>query len=367
MSRPTKFDPQFSSISYGCRDPALYPNVLAPFDAAACEVLGSLVRCPDKSICDDDRTSGSEDNFQMQDEGSQETFAEGAEDEELGRWSLLRRELSRNSSYDAGDERPFKVAKPQISIQRRPQNPSRHSSLPIAKTIALDFAPKTNDRASIFPNSPKDAPYLLASEARRAASINAVAVYALGHKERSVADGRWNAIYTPASPPALIPTCEPDAQTLTICIGISEARSAWLPRRCYPRRISVEEAKYRATAQAQERRGKVIIKHPNPTQPIQPKRNFFRKLIHPKELPIAKGWNLLIDLKNIIHNKICPSKFEIPRTSEHRKWQARRRKPIFSGKWVQSIAKAVGGRKRGRTRAMGIEGMGLFGEEDGDE
>jgi hypothetical protein len=308
-------------------------------------VLGLLVRCPDKPICDDDRTSGSEDDIQMQDEGSEETFTEGAEDEQLGRWSLLRTELSRNSGYDAKDERPFKVAKPQSSTQRHPHKPPHHSSLALANTIALDFPPKTNDRASIFPNSPTDAPYLPASEARRAASINAVAVYALGHKERSVADGRWNAIHTPASPPALIPTCEPDAQTLTLCISISEARSSWLPRRCYPRRVSVEEARYRTTLEAQERRGKIVVKQPHPTHSLQPKQNISRK-----------SCDVIINLKTILHNKIYPSTFDIARRSTCRKWQAKRRKPMFSGKWMQSIAKAV--RARDESGGDGGDGFG---------
>ncbi|KAL2041109.1 hypothetical protein N7G274_006053 [Stereocaulon virgatum] len=350
MSRPTKFDPQSSSISYGRRDPALYPNVLAPFDATTCEMLGLLVRSPDKPMCDDDRTAGSKDDFQMQDEGLEETFAEGAEDEKLGRRSLLRRELSRNSGYDAEDERLFKVAKAQSSIQRHPQEPPRHSSLVTAKTIAHNIPPDIDDRASIFPSSPKDAPFLPASEARRAASINAVAVYALGHKERSVADGRWNAIYTPASPPALIPSCKPDPQTLSICIGIHEAKSTLLPRRCYPRRLNGEGANRLIATRARERKGIFVIKQPispHPPEAPQPPRNLFRK-----------SWTFFTKLKTMIRNKISQSTSDIARRSTCRKWQAGRRKPIFSGKWVQSIGKAVGMRKAGVVRPVGLEGMG---------
>ena len=150
----------------------------------------------------------------------------------------------------------------------------------------------------IFPDSPRDASYLPASEARRAALINAVAVFILGHKDRSVADGRWNSIYTPASPPALVPSCAPDAQTLSICISICEAKSSSLPRRCYPRRLSVE-AQCLIAARARERGEIFVIKQRPPTQRPQPPQNIFKK-----------GWNL-IKLKDMIHDKIYPSSLDI--------------------------------------------------------
>ena len=114
--------------------------------------------------------------------------------------------------------------------------------------------------------------YLPASEARRAALINAVAVFILGHKDRSVADGRWNSIYTPASSPALVPSCAPDAQTLSICISICEAKSSSLPRRCCPRRLS-GEAQCLIAARARERREIFVIKQRPPTQRPQPPQN----------------------------------------------------------------------------------------------
>ena len=199
MSHSTRFDPQFSSISFGRRDKALYPNVVAPFDAAALEALGVLGGVPRSHLRDDDRASGSEDDIEIEDAGSEEGCAEGAEDEELGRRLLLRRD----SGYDAEDERPCKRSKIRRSAERHSRENPRQSSLEIAKNISREFDQKADDRASIFPDSPKDAPYLPASEARRAALINALAVFVLGHKDRSVADGRWNSIYTPASPPPL--------------------------------------------------------------------------------------------------------------------------------------------------------------------
>lgn len=77
--------PQFSSISFGRRDKALYPNVVVPFDAAALEALEALEGVPRSHVRDDDRASRSENDIEIEDAGSEEGCAEGAEDEKFGK------------------------------------------------------------------------------------------------------------------------------------------------------------------------------------------------------------------------------------------------------------------------------------------
>ena len=69
----------------------------------------------------------------------------------------------------------------------------------------------------------------------------------------------------------------------------------------------------------------------------------------------------------MVHDKIYPSGFDIAqayaRRTEYKKWQARRRKPMFSGKWVQSVAKVVGGR-RGKLRPAPLYRMPMIDEDE---
>ena len=71
----------------------------------------------------------------------------------------------------------------------------------------------------------------------------------------------------------------------------------------------------------------------------------------------------------MIHDKIYPSSLDIAqayaRRTGYKKWQARRRKPMFIGKWVQKVAKAVGGR-RGKLRLAPLYEMPMI-DEDEDE
>ena len=347
MSRSIRLDSQFSSISHGRRDEALHPNVSAPFNTAAFEALVPL-GLSGRNYPDEDSASESEDCVQMENEESKEELAKSVEDE------CDRVLLKTDSGYEAKDESPLEMIKETLQRRRK-----RTSARVYSPGNTGDLSPEDldeQDRASIFPDSPKDAPYLPASEARRAALINAVAVFVLGHSDRSVADGKWNSIYTPASPPTLVPSCKPDPQTFHISINISDAKSSSMPRKCYGPQLSVERTRSLATARARQRKEKFVIKHPKPTQPPQPKQNVFKK-----------GWSFLVKLKDMVHDRLYPSSFEIAqqmcRKAELRKWRAGRSRPMFSGKWVQSVAKMIS-KRRGKLRPAPLYGMPMIEEDD---
>ena len=355
MSWPLKYDPASQSISFGGRDKTLYPNSLAPFDQATL-AAGDVSRI----CCDRDRsrrprpeneifgvgdekienkkaggtgsgeyrcafdtslhntTSISYTKINQLEESKQKRFVKSLA---RGKWNRYRRQYTSNTSYEA------------------------HKS-----TNSLS----TNDSASAFPHSPTNVPYLTLSEARCAA-LNNQAPRDLSLKDRTIEGDKWNSVSLPASPAAIIPTTKTVPVIFDVNLGMSEARLSTLTERCYSPQSSLGEKQALTRANAPARKDRFVFKHQNEEMSrelnIRHKQGFFQKLLHPKENIIKPAVQLATEVFCSKHNKIQqpekqPLGVDIVKKVLSKRvvkeWRAMRGyRPLFSQKWVQSVAKAI--------------------------
>ena len=365
MSWPLKYDPASQSISIGGRDKTLYPNSLARFDQATL-AAGDVSR----TCCDRDRsrrprpeneifgvkdektenqkaggtgsgedrcafdtsldntTSISYTKINQLEESRQKRFVESLA---RGKWNQYRRQYTSNTSYEA------------------------HKS-----TNSLS----TNDSAFAFPHSPTNVPYLTRSEARRAA-LNDQAPRDLSLKDRTIEGNKWRPVSLPASPAAVIRIMGKDLVIINIDLGMSEARPSSLTERCYSPQSSVGEKQALIGANAQPREERFVFKRQNKEMSreldVRHKQGFFHKLLHPKENIIKPAIQLATEIFCLKHNKIQqrekrPLGVDIVKKvlskRDVKEWRAMRGyRPLFSQKWVQSVAKAIEkGKEKARER-----------------
>ena len=355
MSWPLKYDPASQSISFGGRDKTLYPNSLAPFDQAAlaagdvsricCDPDRSRRPRPENGVLEvgnervedkiaegtssgDDRcafdtslhytTSMSYKKINQLEESRRKRFVERLA---RGKWNRYRRQYTSNTSYEA------------------------HSS-----TNSLS----TTDRASAFRHSPTNVPYLTLSETRRAA-LNDQAPREFGLKDRTIEGGIWSSVPWPVSPAVIIRTMGKDLVIVDIDPGMSEAKSSTLTERCCSPQSSVGEKQALIRATASARKERFVFKHrhkgKSPEHNVRHKQSCIQRLLHPKDNIIKPAIQLATEVFCLKHNKIQQAEKQsldadiakkVPSKRDVKEWRAMRGyRPLFSQKWVQSVAKAI--------------------------
>ena len=352
MSWPLKYDPASQSISFGGRDKTLYPNSLAPFDQAALaagdvsrtycdhnrsrrprpenEVFGvgdekvedkeadDAGSREDRCICDTplyNTTCISYTTINQLEESRQKRFMESLA---RGKWNRYRRQYTLNTSYEA------------------------HKS---ANSLS------TTDRASAFRHCPTDVPYLALFETHRAALADQ-GPGELGLKDRSIEGEIWNSVPLPASPAVIIRMMGKDLAILDVDLGMSEARLGTITERCFSPHMSVGEKQALVGAAPKERVVfKNQIKGMSRELNVSHKQSFLQRLLHPKDNIIKPAIQLATEVFCSKHNKIQqpetrPLGVDVAKKvlskRDVKEWRAMRGyRPLFSQKWVQSVAKAI--------------------------
>lgn len=379
MSWPLKYDPASQSISFGGRDKNLYPNSLAPFDQAA-------LAAGDVSRTYRDRDSGrgprpENEHFELGEEKVEDNNNEGTasvvdhcpfdpsldhttsisytrisqledprqkqkefvESLTRGKWNRYRRQCSSNTSCEAQD----------------PTN-----SLSII------------DHTSTFPHSPTHVPYLTFSDARRA-TLNNQATRELDLKDQSIKGKKWGSVSWSAESAAITLTMEKDLAIPDINLALSEARLSTPTERCCSPQLSVGEKQALVEANAPAPKDRFVFKHSNKELTRDPNiihntQNFFQRLLHPHANIIEPVLRLVTKVFCLKHNNKIQqqaekraSEVDVPSKRDVKQWRARRGdyRPLFSGKWVQSIAKAIerGNESEGRGRPGVCEKNGVVG------
>lgn len=355
MSWPLKYDPASQSISFGGRDKTLYPNSLVPFDQAVlaagdvcrtyCDHDSSRRPSPENEFigvadekfenkkaggtgsaedrCALDRslhsaTSISYTKIDQLEESKQKRFVESLA---RGKWNRYRRQYTSNRSYEA---------------------PKSTNSLP------------TDGRASAFPNSPSNLPYLALSDTR-CAPFNNQAPRDLSLKDRTTKGGEWSSVSLPASPGEIITITEEDPAIIYSDHSISESKPSTLPERPCSPHSSLEEKRAPIRAFACPRQARIAFNFWNKGTSCGPnvrhKQSFFQKLLHPRESIIKPVIRLATKVFCLKQNKIQQGEKDalgvditgkVLSKRDVKEWRAMRGYgPLFTRKWVQSVAKAV--------------------------
>ena len=355
MSWPLKYDPASQSISFGGRDKILYPNSLAPFDQATLAAEDVSRTC-----CDRDRSRRPRPKngaFEVGDEKVEDKKTEGTSSGDdrcalnISQYNTISISYTKiNQLEESRQKRSMEsLARGKWNRYRR-QYTSNTSYEAHKSTNSLS----TNGRASTSPRFPLKVPYLTLSEARRAALGNQLP-RELGLKDRNIERGKWSSGSLPANHAAIISIMEKDLVIVDIDLGMSGAKLSTLTERCYSPHISVGEKRALVGANAAARKERFVFKHQNKEMGrelnVRHKQSFLQRVLHPQENIIKPAIQLAIEVFCSKHNKIQQRERQplggdfakkVLSKRDVKEWRAvRGYRPLFSQKWVQSVAKAI--------------------------
>ena len=363
MSWPLKYDPASQSISFGGRDKTLYPNSLAPFDQATL-AAGDVSRI----CCDRDRSRRPRPENEIIGVGEEKIENKKAG----GTGSGENRCAFDTSLHNTTSISYTKINQLEESRQKRfveslargkwNRYRRQYTSNTSGEAHKLNNSLSTHDRASAFTHCPTNIPYLTLSKARRAA-LNNQAPRDLSLKDRTIEGDKSNSVSLPASPAAIITTIKTVPVIVDVNLGMSEARLSTLTERCCSPHMSAGEKQALARADAPAMKERFVFKDRNKgmsREHVRQKQGFFQKLLHPKENIIKPAVQLATEVFCSKDNKI-PQRDKQPlgvdiakkvlSKRDVKEWRAMRGyRPLFSQKWVQSVAKAIEKRKEKKER-----------------
>ena len=355
MSWPLKYDPASQSISFGGRDKILYPNSLAPFDQAAL-AAGDVSR----TYCDRDRSRRPRPKNGLFEVGDKEAENIKAEDTGPGEdrcaidtslHDTTSISYRKNNQLEESRQKRFVESLARGKWNRYRRQYTSNTSYEAQKSIN---SLSTTNHASAFRHCPTDVPYLALSETHRAA-LTDQGPGELGLKDRTIEGGIWNSVPLPASPAVIIRIMGKDLAILDVDFGMSEARLSTITERCFSPHMSLGEKQALVGANAPAPKERLVFKNQikgmSRKLNVSHKQSFLQRLLHPKDNVIKPAIQLATEVFCSKHNKIQqpetrPLGVDVAKKvlskRDVKEWRAMRGyRPLFSQKWVQSVAKAI--------------------------
>lgn len=335
MSWPLKYDPASQSISFGGRNKTLYPNSLTPFDQVALAAADVS-----RTYCDRDRERRPRPGNGHSEVGGDKVVDASAEgtnpegrcttDTSLNYTTFISYTKLTQVEDSRQKQKRFveSLARGKWNRYRR-QYTSSTSNEAHNPTNSLS----THGHASSVPIPPTNMPYLTLSEACLA-TLNHQAARELGREDPLIEVGEWSSDSLLVDYATIIPTTEESLVIFDVDMVMSEARLGTLA-------------------------GRNQTHDPNFIHTTQ---TFFQRLLHPHENIIKPALQLATKMFCLPHNnKIQHSEKQaqasdvdleknVPLSKrEVKEWRARRGgyKPLFSGEWMQNVAKAVENVRKG--------------------